>query len=102
MTEKLGHAEAICLVRRMKHDIQPNDGFQQQLQLWKVSYIVLTSLMYPRNFVGSNRMPVFIGSVSGLLAKRQLGRASLARERQRQRKKFQFVKHAASCWRSKY
>ena len=39
MTEQLGHAEAICLVRRLKHDVQPNDGFQQQLQLWKVSIL---------------------------------------------------------------
>ena len=36
MTERLDPAEAICLVKRMKHDIQPNDGFQQQLQLWQV------------------------------------------------------------------
>ena len=48
MIEQVGHTEAICFVKRLKHDIQPNDGFQRQLQLWKVSffpyiYLVRTS-----------------------------------------------------------
>ena len=35
-TDCLDHKDAIAYLKRLKSDVQPNEGFEQQLMIWKV------------------------------------------------------------------